>query len=308
MATRATKTSLFGQWLSGNMVVADQAFSPGRRFFVDSGGGGADTTHYGSSPERPFLTLDYAVEQCVADRGDIVYLLPGHAENVASATEAVVDVAGVSVIGIGRGSLMPTLTLITAAGATLSITAPNCSVQNVHVVSAFTNGVTAGVTLGALADGCTLDGLLFTEALVTQEFLIGISIAADCDDVIIRNCRYCGTAGGDTTSAIAALGGTDRTIIRDNYINVDASAAAIKLDAAASTDLQILRNRLIQNDATAGLGIDCSDTSTGMFADNRTTNLRDTVEGHTGNLMCYHENYGSNAVNVQGILEPVVDA
>jgi hypothetical protein len=44
-----------------------------------------------------------------------------------------------------------------------------------------------------------------------------------------------------------------------------------------------------------------------MFADNRTLNIKNGVEGHTGDLMAYHENYCTNACNVQGFLLPAAD-
>ena len=36
-------------------------------------------------PDAPFLTLDYAVSQCTASKGNVVYLMPGHAETISSA-------------------------------------------------------------------------------------------------------------------------------------------------------------------------------------------------------------------------------
>lgn len=303
-------TKLFVRKQSGGMfVVMDKSFVTGTLFFVDSGHAAAsDGAGSGQNPDKPFATLDYAIGKCTASAGDVIMLMPGHAEDIASATGALMDIAGVTVLGLGVGALMPKLSLITAAGATLSITAANCTVQNVHLCSNFTNGVTAGVTLGASADGAVLDGLLFTETANTKEFLIGISIATDCDDVIIRNCRFCGIDGGTTSSIIAAAGGTDRTVIEDNYLRGDASAAAVKLDAAASTDLQVLRNRLINIDAAAGLGIAIHNDSTGMVVGNFVTNLKDTVAGLSGTGVSYHENYGSNAVGAQGILVPAVDS
>src|SRR3990167_7067382 len=53
--------------------------------------------------DQPFSTLDYAVSRCVADRGDIIFVKPGHAETIATATALAIDVAGVAVIGLGRG-------------------------------------------------------------------------------------------------------------------------------------------------------------------------------------------------------------
>src|SRR3990167_2616461 len=81
----------------------------GNVFFVDSGASLAvDDTAHGDSPERPFATLDYAVGQCTASNGDIIYVMPGHAETISADSGVDVDVAGVTIIGVGRGASRPT--------------------------------------------------------------------------------------------------------------------------------------------------------------------------------------------------------
>ena len=290
----------------GVPVLPGNPLTTGSVFWVDSGDG-VDSPNYGSY-EKPFATIDYAIGKCTASNDDIVYVKPGHAETVSSATGLVMDVAGVSVVGLGRGSLMPTITLDTAAAATISITAADTMFAGIKLYSDYTGGVTAGITLGAAADGCIIDGVVFTEGAATKEYLIGIKITAACNDVIIRNCRYIGTASGSTTSVISALGASNNLIIENNYINSDCSAACIKLDAAASTDIQVLNNRVINIDTGAGLGIAAHNSCTGMMAGNFVTNLKDTVVGLSGTGLAYHENYGSNAAGASGIILPAVDS
>lgn len=301
-------TKLFVNKQKGGLfTVLDKEFATGSIFYVQATDG-TDGAGYGQNPDSPVATLDYAIGLCTASKGDIIFLLPGHAENLASATGAVLDVAGVKVIGLGRGSLQPKLSLITAAGATLSITAANCEVHNVWLYSNFTNGVTAGVTLAATADGGLLSELKFTEAANTKEFLLGVSIAALCHDVVIENCHYIGTAGGTTSSIVSAIGASNNLIMENNYLHGDCSAAAVKLDAAASTDLQILNNRVINIDTGAGLGIAMHNSCTGMVTENYVTNLKDNVVGLSGTGVSYHENFGSNAVGASGIILPAVDS
>jgi len=303
-------TKLFVNKQSGGMFsVVDKQHYTGTIFYVDASNADAsDSAGYGANPDIPYATLDYAIGKTTASVGDVIFLMPGHTENIASATGALMDVAGVRVIGLGSGALVPTLSLITAAGATLSITAASCSVENIKLVSNYTGGATAGITLAATAGGCVLDGIVFTETANTKEFLIGITIAADCDDVIIQNCQYNGIAGGTTSSIVSAAGGTDRSIIRDNYFHGDASAAALKFDAAASSDLQILRNIVINIDTAAGLGIACHNSGTGFMVGNQVANLKDTVVGLSGTGMAYCENYASNALGASGIILPAVDS
>ena len=80
----------------------------GSVFFVDSVTGSDGNT--GKKPSKPFKTMDKATNSCTANKGDIVYVMPNHTEDLATATAWVPDVAGVQYIGIGVGSDMPNLT------------------------------------------------------------------------------------------------------------------------------------------------------------------------------------------------------
>jgi hypothetical protein len=109
----------------------------GRVFWVDSGATsiGADNAWlgYGVSPTKPFLTLDYAIGQCTAGKGDVIYLMPGHAETKAAEGNLCPGWAGVSVIGLATARL-PTFTLGTHTGDLLGDRA-NCSLRNTKIIS-----------------------------------------------------------------------------------------------------------------------------------------------------------------------------
>ena len=139
----------------GFFAVTDREFNPSGSVFWVHAGTGTDGAGYGRNPDAPVATLDYAVGLCTADKGDVIYLMPGHAENIASAAGCVLDVAGVKVVGLGYGTLRPTLTLTTADTSKVSITAANCWFENVLVVSNYLSIATA-ISVGALADGLTL--------------------------------------------------------------------------------------------------------------------------------------------------------
>lgn len=293
----------------GFSTVEDMSRSTGNRFYVDSGASAAsDSTGYGLTPDAPFATIDYAVGQCTATNGDIIYVMPGHAESLTGATSLVVDVAGVSIIGLGSGAARPRLTYTTAAGATLSVTAANCRLENLWLLSAYTNGITVGVTVGASADGLVMKDIVMQESLNTQEFLTAVSIAAACADVTIDGFRFYGVLGGTDLSCIVLAGAADRFTLSNSYMYGDWSASVVDGLGAASTGVLVQNVVFYQDDAAAGLGIDFHDSSLGFISDCRAMNKKDTVEAFTGNLMGYAECYGSNAVNVQGILKPVADA
>ena len=96
---------------------------------VDQAGGGTF--------QRPFRTLDFAVGQCKASRGDVIFVMPGHTETYSDATSLNMDIAGVSVVGMGSGSLRPTFTLDTANTATIPVSADNIMFYNCKFVANF---------------------------------------------------------------------------------------------------------------------------------------------------------------------------
>jgi len=49
----------------------------------------------------PLPTLDYAIGKCTAGRGDTIYVCPGHAETLATASAVTFDVDGVEVVVLG---------------------------------------------------------------------------------------------------------------------------------------------------------------------------------------------------------------
>ena len=97
-------------------------------------------------------------------------------------------------------------------------------------------------------------------------------------------------------------------MIRNNFLSGDCSAALLKADAAASSDLLIQDNVIINVDAGAGLGVANHNSSTGFVVGNVCYNAKDTIAPFTGTGMAYCENYGTNAANASGIILPAVDS
>lgn len=278
-------TKLFARNQPGGFfAVTDRSFVPsGSIFWVDSTTG-TDGAGYGRNPDAPVATLDYAIGLCTSSRGDVIYLMPGHAENIASATGCVLDIAGVSVIGLGGGLLRPTLTLTTHVGATVSVTAASCTIENVVVVGNFLN-ITAAITVAATADGLTLRNVETRDTSAVLGALIQISIAAACTDVTIDGYKHLTFAGGLTaaaTNVILCAGAADRFTLKNSRIYAHTSAAPVALSAAASADVLIENVYLKNTDTSAGLGIAAHNSTTGYIQNVSVTNLKNNVVGVTG--------------------------
>ena len=175
---------------------------------------GTDSTSRGDSPTNPLKTLDYAIGRCRANKGDVVFLMPGHAEDVVAAGTVTMDVAGVTVVGLGNGSLRPTFTFKTATTATIAISAANCRISN------------------CIFDQSGID------AIAT-----GINITAA--DVQIDHCKFvCSTAAKFAAKSIVlGAGSTNARIIENEFASPVTAAVNAIYCGAAIDNVQIVRNR-----------------------------------------------------------------
>jgi hypothetical protein len=185
------------------------ALPVGNVFYVDSGAtyasdsatGAADTAA-GKSPDDPFATLDFAIGQCTASNGDIIVVMPGHAETVSAAGGLDIDVAGITIVGVGNGSNKPTVTLGTATTADVDIDAANILIKNIRFVGAIDD---LAVMIDANADDLTLEDCEFLTT-ATAECLNFINFATTKDNLTVRRCRFLQPADPTGTDGAAATG------------------------------------------------------------------------------------------------------
>ncbi len=300
-----TRTALFAKKTPGGILaIEDMSHSTGNRFFVDSGSStGADSVGSGDSPDKPFLTIDYAIGQCASANGDIIYVMPGHAENVTTATGINCDVIGVTIQGIGEGDLIPTVSFTAAAGS-VTVSVASVTIRNIKFVANFETGVTTGFTIAAGADGLTLDGVRMFDTSATFEFLIHASIATTVDRLLIKNCRFIGAAGTMSGSLVFAGTSLDAEICQ-NYWHVDSSDSVIHHDADVASNVYLHHNAIINIDVdTAEYCAEFKTASTGCAHDNRFGYNKVDAEVGKGDAMFWFENYASNTIAESGRLDP----
>ena len=298
----SNRTALFSRHQPGGVwTVENLVEHPGDVWFVKSGTG-TDGAGYGRNPDAPFATVDYAIGNCTANQGDVIYVLPGHAETLDAATDCVLDVAGVKVVGLGWGTTKPVLTFSTT-DSIVSITAANCWLENIRLVGAVDNIVT-GISIGALADGCTLKDIEIVDGATNKEFLIGVNVVTACHDVTIDGLKFFGLAGGGT-GAIVFAGASDRSIVRNCYIQGTWATALLDISGAASKGYFIHDNLLVNEDATNGLVIKGHATNTGLVTRNIVAGTKNNTETiNTPGTLHFAENYGTDTVATSGILTP----
>lgn len=157
----------------------------GTYYFVDDSGSNAND---GKDTDHPFVDLDYAIGQCTANAGDVIIVMPGHAET--RTTTITLDVAGVTIVGLGDGDLRPTITVNAAVDA-FTITAADSVVANIKVTFGTSSTIatrwfviTGGTGLAKLI-GCHFE-IPATEKAYNGGYILGASGAL----VTIKDCVF----------------------------------------------------------------------------------------------------------------------
>lgn len=289
-------------------------FTTGSVFFVQSGHAAASDNNPGTDVDKPLATVDAAIGKCTANKGDVIVLMPGHAETV-TATSIALDVAGVTIIGVGNGSNRATFTF-GAAAATITVSAADCKWSNCRFVANFAD-VAAAFTVGAAKNFEVSDSAFLDTSAILNFLSMVVTGATDnaADGLtFLRNYVY-GLAATDG-AVVSVLGNLLRLNVCDNVVDKAATNNAghfITLAAKLINGARILRNVLTvvgATNATVGIFLTGSGTtSTGIVGGNWVSSLDTTTEliATAGTGLKFIENYYTGTADASGKLWPAVD-
>lgn len=218
---------------------------------------------------RFFSTIDAAISACTANAGDVIYVMPGHIEAVTS-TSIACDIAGVTIIGLGSGSLKPTLTF-GATDSRINVTAANCTWRNFRWQAGIGDVVTAVLHATAAQNTQYIDIEFY--ATSTFNFINGFTLgAANISDGCRWERVYLRTADAGQLALCVTAAAQNDLKFYDNYV-VHAAAAAGLLTAGAAELLGIdVRRNFVQTGQTDGsvgvLVITTGTASSGRITDN----------------------------------------
>lgn len=298
-----TKTPLFVRKQAGGMfVVVNETMTTGNIFFVDSGSG-TDGSGYGRNPDAPVATIDYAVGLCTANNGDYIYVMPGHAETVSAAGGLDLDVAGITIVGLGRGTDQPTVTLDTAITADVDIDAANVTVENIHFIAGFAD-ITAAIDVNA--DDFTLRNCRLTGDNAGLNALIWVQDASGTtsDRITIENC-YVNDVDTNNTHFVNFAGTGDGHIIRNNILLGDWGTMAIG-GAGVVTNCVCVDNVIYNEASDSDACINFAATATGICMRNLCGGAAAQANGVTATAFAVAENYyGVISEDLSAILDPI---
>lgn len=249
----------------------------GNYFFVcnRTGANGSDGNE-GTDAQNPLATLAFAYSKCVASNGDVIIMLPGHAETISSNTTLAFSTAGVTMIGLGVGSSRPTFTFDTANTNRIAVTAANNKIQGCIFIGNFLSIAT--LFLVGAAPGFTVDSCEFRDTSLIKGFLsiITTTVSVNADGLTytnnIRQSNATTTPGPD----IVILGTIDRVTVKNNtswHQTISNNVAALMSHAAlVVTNLDCAYNNIYSvntDTATGGILITTSATTgSGMIYNN----------------------------------------
>lgn len=278
---------------------------PGKVFWVNNsttathlaeGGIGGSNGNKGTY-QQPFASIDFAISKCKAGRGDVIYAMPNHVEAVSTAAAGAatvdIDVAGVTIIGLGFGSSQARFDFTLAAGV-VTVTADNVTIHGMNF-HANVPDVLIGLNLGTAANTIVSSCLFDVETTTTDEFADAIAIGV-ASYPVIENCVF-DMGLGNSVDAILMVG-TVGCNIRGNRIVGDYSTANIACTGTLSTEVYIEDNLLV-NGGSGDIGsepaVQMLTGSTGIV---RRNHILSDVVTHVlmtvADTMSFFENYSSD--------------
>lgn len=261
---------------------------------------------FGVDPDGDLLyfdDIDAAIGACTADRADVILVAPGHSETITG-TDITVDVAGVSVIGLGEGTLQPRV-IHNHADAEVSIAADNVTWQNIRHTADVT-GVKVAIEIEDGSDCATVRGCRFdVNTTGTDEFLVSIRTNDASNRALIED-NYGNMGLGGAVSAVSFTKDTDETVVRNNTFIGDYSTANINGITTLSTNL-LIEDNLLVNGLTGGVGtepgIELLTGTTGIIRRNDiATNLATVAAAIVADTAMMFENYYCETVTETGAL------
>ncbi len=233
----------------GQVFVVARTAAAGRQVLQDT---------FKGDPEgkvRFQTSVDAAINQTTASRGDRIYVAPNHTETFTAAAGFALDVAGVEVIGLGVGNNRPVFTISSTDNAgTITMSGNNTKLHNIVIVcndDALTNA------LVVTGDNCDIDiETQDTSSTVEAATMVRLDTANNCKLKI----KHLGFTGGNAMVSLVRLDDCDNVRIDVDFYGI-ATTAVVEMVDVASTNVAVTGKFYLSG--TTDLSKDVVDTVTG---------------------------------------------
>lgn len=268
----------------------------------------------GNSPSAPYSTLVFAV--AAAPANSTIYVMPGSAITVSSATGLAIATAGLQIIALGNGNARPTITLDTANTATIAVSVANVSFQNFIIIANFLS-IAAAFTLST-AKGFTLIGNDFRETSSVLNFLNIVKstgAANTVDNMALLGNTWNGLGTTSVNSFVLTANDIDSAVWRYNNVKLARTATAAVFATATAG---VLTNLICEYNV--GISQQVADTGGGFINVGGTTSTGIVRGNALGDLsttdlfvtttvgFTFIDNKKTGVITASGYLLPAADS
>lgn len=283
---------------------------PGGRLAAFVNSAGARDYDSADIQAKTVKTLAAALRHVRSGLGDIVYVLPGHSENVVDATMLDNLPAGTRIIGAGSPTQDDAPRFVwTATAGQWTLDQKNVSISGLRLD--FT-GITAVVAaISVTAADCSMSNCLFITSAAAVTPTLCISVGAGGNGFTLEGCRSQGTA--DAAGALVSVA-TSRNvrILGNRFIGGHTATVGFVTITGAALDLNISDNEMM-NSATASTACIsvANAASAGMVSNNClgcTSGGTSAAEGilitGASSLLRFCQNFNTSDALASGVLTP----
>lgn len=254
------------QIMDSQGIAAQIGFPPGAIWYVHNTGA---STNSGKSRDSTVATIAQAIAKASANMGHVIYVLPGHTENISTATSLVINKAGVIILGGGVGYTRPVLNFTAVVGS-IEMDAASCMMKNIIFNASFPS---VAVAVNVDAAYCTLDDCFWTFEDTGDEFILGVDVDG-FDYFTFKNCFMTTEVGAGASTHGIRLDTSDYSQILNSKVVGTYSTGALVVEGALCKELQIMDSvfhnsaepTIITIAATTGTAHNCVVSGVGAIA------------------------------------------
>ena len=231
---------------------------------------------YDNGSQSVYSTWQEAVNACVANVGDVIYLSEGYTLTISDASGLDLNKAGVCTFGLGVGDSRPKITFDTADTADLDVGADDQLVDNVVFVNDV-DGLNEPIDIEANVDRITFSNCEFRDDTASKQTDRWFQTAATNTGLQLINCKHVGSDTAGATSFITITGGS-KHVIKGLVSNGDFSAGNIELLTTLTGDL-LIEDCTLENANAVDVNVEGNSlSSTGWI---RNCSMRLATDGQT---------------------------
>lgn len=206
----------------GLPVIGGRFVSTGKALFVDSNTG--SDSYNGRDKVHPKDSIANALAVATSEDGDVIYVMPGHAETLSTTTACQVQKSCIKLIGLGHGSNRPQLTF--GSSGSISVESDNFYMENFLLLG----GDTAIKPIAVKAKDCIFRNLEWRETTTTTGSYNIIECTSDVAGFELDGFKYFGTSGVSTGDAVlkfkTSSTNTERFIVKNVAVHAHDNATA----------------------------------------------------------------------------------